>query len=268
MAHQDDRLLVCDRLHIRYDGDDVLRDIDLSIMAGEMIGVIGPNGSGKSTLLRALSGVLAPSAGRVLLAGGDVQRMRPRHRAHLVGVVHQHSTATFAFTVWDVVSMGRHAHLSPLKGLGPDDRQAVEWAMQQTDCVQLADRLVTELSGGELQRVIIARALAQQPQTLLLDEPTNHLDINHQLEIGRLLSALNRERGMTIVWVSHDVNLASEFCERIIMLRRGEILTQGPPGEVITQDWLSKLYGVPIPVLPNMLSGRPQVVLVGKGARA
>lgn len=252
---------VCSGVSAAYDGAQVLRNVDLSIASGEMLGVIGPNGSGKSTLLRVLSGALPPVCGGAMVAGRDILRLRARERAKLVGVVGQETALTFAFPVWDLVAMGRHAHLAPLSGLTAHDRDVVRWALERTDCLHLRQRLITELSGGELQRVIIARALAQEPRALLLDEPTSQLDLNHQLEIGCLLRDLNRERGMTIVWVSHELNLAAEFCERIVMVADGGVIADGPPEHVITEELLRRLYGVAVPVIPNPRSGRPHVLL-------
>lgn len=254
----------CRDLHMAYDGVEVLSGVSLSLYSGDFVGIIGPNGSGKSTLLRGLSGALHPASGQVLLAGRPVHRMRARDRARLVGVVQQHSPLSFAFSVRDMVAMGRHAHLGLMQGLGSHDREAVAWALERTDCAELADRPVTELSGGELQRVVIARALAQEPRALLLDEPTNHLDINHQLEIGRLLLSLNSERGMTVIWVSHDLNLAAEFCRRIVLVSEGFIVGDGAPEDVITEDRLTELYGTRVPVRKNPLTGRPHVVLTAQ----
>ena len=268
MPGSDGAFFLCQDAHAAYDGVEVLRGVDLSIRAGEMVGVIGPNGSGKSTLLRLLAGTLAPTSGRVSVLGREAHELRPRDRARLVGVVQQQSAPVFAFSVWDVVAMGRHAHPAALQGLTPHDRDAVRWALEAADCTHLRERLVTELSGGELQRVVIARALAQEPQALLLDEPTNHLDINHQVDIGRLVGELNKTRGMTVVWVSHDLNLAAEFCRRIVAVGEGRVAADGTPGEVITGDMLNALYGVRVPVLTNAITGRPQVVLVGGGEGA
>lgn len=261
MTVPDPPFFECRDLRMAYDGVEVLSGVSLAVRPGELVGIIGPNGSGKSTLLRGLSGALPPVSGQVFLTGHPLHRMRARDRARLVGVVQQQSTLSFAFTVRDVVAMGRHAHLGLMQGLGSHDREAVAWALDRTDCSALADRPVTELSGGELQRVVIARALAQEPRALLLDEPTNHLDVNHQLEIGRLLISLNSERGMTVIWVSHDLNLAAEFCRRIILVSEGFIVGDGPPEDVITEDRLTELYGAWVPVRANPLTGRPQVVL-------
>ena len=255
----------CEDVRVAYDGADVLRGVTLRIEPGEIVGVIGPNGSGKSTLLRTLSGTLQPAAGRALLRGKDIRLMKAPDRARVIGVVQQQSAAAFAFTVRDVVAMGRHSHVGLLKAMTEADLEAVDWALERTDCTALEDRPVTELSGGELQRVVIARALAQQPEALLLDEPTNHLDINHQLEIGELLVSLNRDRGMTIVWVSHDLNLAAEFCRRIVVLSAGRVAADGPPEKVITGELLDRVYGVDLPVNTNPVTGRPHVLLAARG---
>lgn len=260
--------LECQDIRAAYDGAEVLHGISLRIGAGEMVGIIGPNGSGKSTLLRVLAGVLPPVTGKVAIDGRDVFRLRARDRARRIGVVGQQTAVTFAFPVWDLVAMGRHPHLRPLKGLTSHDRDVVRWALERTDILPLADRLVTELSGGELQRVTIARALAQEPDALLLDEPTSQLDINHQLEIGELLLSLNQERGLTTVWVSHDLNLASEFCRRIVMVGEGLMAADGPPAEVITEELLARLYGVNVAVMPNPLTGRPHVLLAAESSLA
>ncbi len=254
-------VLRAEGLYAAYDGTQVLCDVNLSVGVGAMLGIIGPNGSGKSTLLRCFAGTLKPTAGRVLLFDTDVATIPVRQRARLVAVVPQHTTTSFAFTVWDTVAMGRHAHLGLMQALTERDIRAVSSALEQTDCIHLADRLITELSGGELQRVIIARALAQEPQVLLLDEPTSHLDINHQLDIAALLGALNADRRLTVLWVTHDLNLASEFCERIVLLSNGHVAADGDPLEVITQRQLAAVYNTELTVMTNPLSGRPQVVI-------
>jgi iron complex transport system ATP-binding protein len=247
-------------LHASYGGDEVLHGLDLAVQAGEMVGLLGPNGSGKSTLLRVLSGLLTPSAGRVTLAGGDLHGYSARRRARLIGLV-QYATIPFAFPVVDVVAMGRNPYLGLLESPTARDFAAINSALERTDCLHLRERLVTELSGGELQRVIVARALAQEPRVLLLDEPTAHLDLNHQLEIARMLRQLNAEQGLTVLWVSHDLNLAAEFCGRLLMLHEGRLVADGPPAEVITPEWLASVYGLHLPIVPNPVSGRPQVIV-------
>lgn len=254
-------ILQAGALQASYGGNEVLRALDLTLSAGEMVGLLGPNGSGKSTLLRVLCGLLAPTGGKVALAGAPLASYSALQRARLLGLVPQYATIPFAFSVSDLVAMGRNPYLGLLQSPGARDFAAINAALERTDCLHLRERLVTELSGGELQRVIIARALAQEPRVLLLDEPTAHLDLNHQLDIARLLRQLNREQGLTVLWVSHDLNLAAEFCERLVMLQEGRIVTDGRPGEVLTPQWLAQVYGLQLPVAANPTSGRPQVVI-------
>lgn len=256
-------LLRLQSLRVAYDGHEVLHGLDLQVASGEMVGLLGPNGSGKSTLLRVLAGLLAPASGQIHLSDRPLRQLSSRERARRVALVPQSVLIPFAFPVSDVVAMGRHPHLGLLGAPTPRDFEIIHQALQETDCAHLQDRLVTELSGGELQRVIIARALAQQATLLLLDEPTAHLDINHQLEIARLLGRLNREQGLTVLWVSHDLNLAAEFCQRLVMLHDGRVTADGTPGQVLTPETVERVYGVKLPIHPNPQSGRPQVVLTG-----
>lgn len=250
-------------LRAAYDAREVLHGLDLDIAGGQMVGLLGPNGSGKSTLLRVIAGLLPATAGHVQLGGRELREYGGRARARRIALVPQSVAVPFAFSVFDVVAMGRHPHLGLLSAPKMRDFEVVEQAMAQTDCLELRERLVTELSGGELQRVIIARSLAQEPELLLLDEPTTHLDLNHQLDIARLLRQLNREHGLTVVWVSHDVNLAAEFCERLVMLQGGAIVADGSPEAVVTTEVIERVYGLRAPVNPNPLSGRPQIILSG-----
>lgn len=256
-------LLRLQDLRVAYDGREVLHGLDLQVAPGEMVGLLGPNGSGKSTLLRVLAGLLTPSAGNIQLSGRPLRQFSSRERARRVALVPQSVLIPFAFPVFDVVAMGRHPHLGLLGAPTPRDFEIIHQALGETDCAHVQDRPVTELSGGELQRVIIARALAQQASLLLLDEPTAHLDINHQLDIARLLGRLNREQGLTVLWVSHDLNLAAEFCQRLVMLQDGQIVADGAPEEVVTTEIVERVYGVRLPVHANPQSGRPQVVLIG-----
>lgn len=243
-----------------YGGRPVLRELTLSVRRGELVGVIGPNGSGKSTLLKTLSGWLPVQSGQALVEGLPVGSYSASERARRVAVVAQHLEPTFAFSVWDLVTMGRYAHQGPFRAPTETDRAVVERSLERTGCTHLRNRLITELSGGELQRVIIARALAQQSPILLLDEPTSHLDLQHQLRIARLLRDLHQQEGLTVLWVSHDLNLASEFCDRLILLNQGRIEADGPPEAVVIESLLWTAYEVEAPVQPNPLSGRPHVL--------
>lgn len=248
-------------LHAAYDGADVLQGVDLALRTGEMISLLGPNGSGKSTLLRVLAGLLPARLGKVQLLGRDLRAYAPRERARMVGLVPQYATIPFAFSVYDVVAMGRHPYVGLLGAPGAHDREAVGLALDMADIAHLRERLVTELSGGEFQRVLIARALAQEPRLLLLDEPTAHLDLNHQVEIAALMRRLNCEQGLTVLWVSHDMNLSSEYCDRLVMLKEGRVIADGPPDETVTTPQLREVYGMDFAVAPSPVSGRPQVVL-------
>jgi len=254
-----------------YDGREVLHGLDVEICLGEFVGVLGPNGSGKSTLLRAITGVLPLSAGEVDLFGGPVSRANRREIARRVGVVPQAALIPFEFTVREVVAMGRTPHIARLHGESEADRAAIEAALERTDTSGLAERLMSELSGGESQRVTIARALAQEPELLLLDEPTAFLDLNHQIEVFELLRRLNRDDGLTVVSVSHDLNLAALYCDRIILLRDGRIVDEGTPGAVLTVDRIAEVYGAEVLVDEATPSGRPRVTLLrspkGDGAQ-
>jgi iron complex transport system ATP-binding protein len=246
-----------------YDGREVLRGLDLRVERGEFLGVLGPNGSGKSTLLRALTGVLPLGTGEVSLLGLRVRRSSRRAIAQRVGVVPQAAGVPFEFTVREVVAMGRTPHITRLHGESDHDRQAIEAALVRTDTADLRDRLVSELSGGEAQRVIIARALAQEPELLLLDEPTAFLDLSHQMEVFELLRRLNREAALTVLCVSHDVSLAAAYCDRLVLLRAGMIAADGPPDAVVTADLIRAVYGAEVLVDHDTPCGRPRVTLPG-----
>jgi len=231
-----------------YDGRDVLHGVTIAVARGEFVGLIGPNGSGKSTLLRALTGILPLRAGAVMLAGQPLASYSRRQIAQRVAVVPQVSGSIFSFTVEDYVLMGRTPHLGRFQAQGPDDLHVAWQAMELADLTDLATRPVTELSGGELQRATLARAFAQQTDILLLDEPTAFLDINHQHEIFELLSRFNQEEQKTIVCVSHDLNLAAQYCQRLIVLSDGRVYPQGSPRTVITAEMIAQVYHAEVQV--------------------
>jgi iron complex transport system ATP-binding protein len=246
-----------------YPGTPVLEDIDLQLEAGGFLGLIGPNGSGKSTLLRVLAGILKPWSGCVRLDGSDVGGVSRRQMARTIAVVPQETVSPFAFTVGEIVAMGRHPYISRFGGLDADDVRAVAEALERTDTANLTSRSILELSGGERQRVVIARALAQQPRLLLLDEPTNHLDINHQVEVLDLLYDLNRNDGLAIVFVTHDLNAAAEYTDHVVLLTPGgRIHAAGAPGEVITVDHVEAVYDVRVAVVES--AGRPRITPVSR----
>ncbi|MCL6615224.1 MAG: bifunctional adenosylcobinamide kinase/adenosylcobinamide-phosphate guanylyltransferase, partial [Firmicutes bacterium] len=247
-------------LSFSYDGAEILCGLFFGLKKGDFTGLIGPNGAGKTTLLRCLTKLLAPKAGSITLLGQDLLRLSPREIAQKVGVVPQIWHAEFAFTVEEVVLMGRLPYLRRFQGETVADRAAAEEAMAQTGILHLAGRAITTLSGGELQRVIIAQALAQSPAVLLLDEPTSHLDLKHQLEITGLIKEIAQRRGMSVFAVFHDLNLAARCCDRLLLMAGGKILADGPPVEVLTPENLVEAYGVEVKVVPEPGSGLPLVV--------
>ncbi len=255
------------------ENDWALKELSCEIRAGEVFGVIGPNGSGKSSLLKLLARLLTPHEGRAELFGENLAGMRQDAVARMVALVPQESQQVFPFTIAEVVLMGRfphHQHRWNLGGLGwetSEDIKLAEEAMVDMDISHLAHRPITDVSGGERQRAIIARALTQQPRVLLLDEPTAFLDLNHQLEICRILRRLNDERGLTVVLVSHDLNLASQYCDRLMLLREGRQYSIGVPEEVIRYDLLETVYGCTVLVDRHPISGLPRVTLPGRDRR-
>ncbi len=241
----------------------VLNDIDLAIQPGELVGVIGPNGSGKSTLIKCLSRVLSPQRGRIWLDGRELSSLTAQQIARHIAVVPQAVELPPGFTAFEIVMMGRVPHLAWWQNETVRDREIARAAMEATQTWTLADRLVNHLSGGERQRVVIARALAQEPQILLLDEPTAHLDIKHQIEVMELVRCLNRERGLAVLIVSHDLNLAAQYCSRLVLFKDGRIYTSGSPRQVIAPDILREVYGVNLLVLPHPHTQQPMAVVSG-----
>jgi len=246
-----------------YDGGVVLEGINLRLARGEFVGLIGPNGSGKTTLLRGLTGVLRPLEGDVVLEGRSLRSYPRREVARRLAVVPQMAPAPFEFTVREIVQMGRTPHLGRLQGERAVDREAVRRALELTETAAFADRPATELSGGELQRVVIARGLAQESPIMLLDEPVAFLDINHQAQIFDLLARLNAEEGRSILCVSHDLNLASEYCQRLVLLSGGRHITDGPPEQVLTEERIQGVYGCRV-VVDQGPGGHPRVTLLSE----
>lgn len=221
----------------------VLKGVDLAVPAGTFLGIVGPNGVGKSTLLSLISGVLAPAAGTVELYGRPITGWKRGDIARTVAVVPQSESWSFPFRVSEVVLMGRTPYLKgPLALEGPEDIAAAKQALDAVGLGDLACRPLDHLSGGERQMVLVARALAQEPDLLLLDEPTASLDLAHQQQIFRLLKQLNATRGLTIVVVTHDLNLAALYCDRLAVLHEGRIAAEGPPDEIMQAPFLGGIY--------------------------
>jgi iron complex transport system ATP-binding protein len=247
----------------------VLKDLAFQVREGEILGVIGPNGSGKTSLLKLLARVLRPVEGMVRLFWRELAGLSQDEVARTVALVPQESQLLFPFTITEMVLMGRFPHqrgrgLAGFGWEGAEDLRLAQEAMRETDVAHLAHRLVTDVSGGERQRAVIARALTQEPKILLLDEPTAFLDLQHQLEICAILRRLNKERGLTIILVSHDLNLASQYCDRLMLLDNGRVFRLGRPEEVIQPDVLETVYRCRVLVDPHPVSGLPRVTLPGR----
>ena len=223
--------LQIDDLTVTVDGRELVHRLNLTAPSGEVVGLVGPNGSGKSTALRCVYRALQPSAGAVRIGGDDVWQLPLRESAQRTAALTQEGGADFDFTVAEVVALGRTPHTRGNAPLSEPERALCRRAMQQTDVLHLEGRGVLTLSGGEKQRVLIARALVQQPRVLVLDEPTNHLDLRHQVQLLRHL----RRCGLTVVVVLHDLNLAAAVCDRIGVLAEGRLVASGTPGEVFTE---------------------------------
>ena len=230
----------------RYDEKEVLKNISFSVPEKGFVGIIGPNGSGKSTLIKILSRGMKPSAGNVYYREEDIFKLNTKFVASKIAIVPQDEASIFPFTVFETVLMGRAPYIKRFSWETREDVEIAESAMKLADVKNLRDRNIDELSGGERQRVIIARALAQMPKGLLLDEPTSHLDINHQYDILELIRKLNENAGITVIMISHDINLASKYCKELVMLKNGRIFVQGPAKKVVTKKIIKEVYGVDV----------------------
>ena len=238
------RLLQANSVSFAYDATRVLDDLTMAVDRGEVVGLLGPNGSGKTTLLRVLAGMLRPDRGEVRLDGRAISSMPRREIARRLAVVPQETHLAFEYSVLEMVLMGRHPHLGPFELEGAHDLAIAKEALWATGTARLEHRPFSTLSGGEKQRVMIASALAQSADLLLLDEPTASLDLRYQLDTAALLTTLNRERGVTIVLSTHDLNYAASLCRTLVLLRNGRILDSGKTASVLTRESIVALYDV------------------------
>jgi len=253
-------IICASRVCFDYGSQPVLSGISLDICAGERVAVLGPNGAGKTTLLKLLSGAQSPGSGSIFLEGRKLHAVPRPELARKIAVVPQDLTIPFAFTAREIVELGRTPHWGLLRGFRSHDRRAVEQAMQLTDTTEIGGRIINELSGGERQRVIIAMALAQEPEILLLDEPTHLLDITRQAEILDLITELNCSRGITVVAAIHDLNLAGRYFNHLVILHRGAVLAEGKPEAVLCADLVEEAYGRPVEIVRTG-NGRAPIVL-------
>ncbi len=241
-----------------------LDGVSMEVPEGMLYAVLGPNGSGKSTLMRALLGVLHPRSGDAIIGGKSTAEWSRKALARTVGAVAQNEHLAFPISVRDFVGMGRYPHLGPLRAEGERDRDAVDGALERCDVTKLAGRDVNTLSGGELQRVRIARALAQEPSALVLDEPTASLDVRHEMSIFQLLRA-SADMGMTVLLITHHINLAARFADRLLLLSEGRVAAEGRVEEVIREETLESVYRWPLAVRVDTVTGSPQVTPLAGG---
>jgi iron complex transport system ATP-binding protein len=247
-------------LTVHYAARPVLQDVTLDVKPGEVVALAGPNGAGKTTLIRAISGVLKPQTGTVSVDERDLASLPAARRARFLAVVPQARNLPPAFTVWQTVLLGRTPYLGWLGQPGEGDRQRVRWAMERTHTFELADRRVEQLSGGEQQRVLLARALAQECPILLLDEPTAHLDLQYQVGLLNLIRELAGEQKLAVLMALHDLNLAALYANRVALLVEGHLFALGAPQEVLTPEALQAVYKVPVRVIPHPEYGTPLVL--------
>ena len=258
--------IVVDNLGVRLGDAQILNGVSLEVGSGEFLTVIGPNGAGKSTLLRCLDGILAPSSGRILIDGSSIGDCSRRELARKLSYVPQPDAGSLDFTVRSYVEMGRYPHLGAWAALTGGDELAVSDAMELTEVSGLADRVMASLSGGERQRVSIAAALAQGGSVLLLDEPTSFLDYRHQVQILDMLDRLHRERGLTVVAVTHDLNSMVAFSDTVLALVNGRTAFFGTPSEVLSEENLGSIYGAGFRLVPGGYDGLPLVVPARNGS--
>ncbi|MFH0771608.1 MAG: ABC transporter ATP-binding protein [Candidatus Omnitrophota bacterium] len=235
---------------------------------GEFVGVIGPNGAGKSTLLKTMSRSIHPKKGDVLFEGKDIFKLPRKEFARSIAFVGQDTAVTFAFTALEIALMGRFPYLRAFQSESEKDLSAVRRALRITDCEDFLDRDINQLSAGERQRIFIAKALAQEPRLILLDEPTSHLDISHQIQIMDILKDLSEKDGICVVSVFHDLNLASEYCDKLLLVKDGRIYAQGRPSEVLRYEILEDVYKTVVIVQENPFSKKPYILLAPRAGRA
>ena len=255
-----DKILKVEKISFKYDRKNVLNDISFTLEVGDFVGILGPNGCGKTTLLKNINRWLKPDQGTVYIDGSNIFQLSVKDLAKRVATVPQDTSLDVSFRVEQVVSMGRNPHLGSFERERRRDICVVEDAMKTMDVLHLRDKLINQLSGGERQRVLIARALAQEPTLQLLDEPTSHIDINYQWELLELLKNLCTKKSLTILVVLHDINLASMFCNKVILLKEHRIFKTGTLNEVITEQNIKEVFNMNVRV--EYPEGRKQPVII------
>ncbi len=253
-------MLRIEKLSVSYGTRRVLHNVSLEVETGEVFVLIGPNGAGKSTLVRAASGVIPLLGGKIRTNGDDLAALPPMQRARYLAVVPQAVALPPAFTVWETVLMGRTPYLNFLGQASTKDDEIIRTALQKVDALDLSERRVGELSGGEQQRVLLARALAQSTPILLLDEPTSNLDLHYQVSLMETVRQLARRDNLAVLIALHDLNLAARYADRVALLVQGKIKAVGAPRQVLTPDLISTAYHLPVQVVPHPFAGVPLVL--------
>ena len=259
--------LAAEHVTLGYGAAPVVSDLSTQVPDGRVSVIVGANACGKSTLLRGMARLLRPASGTVLLDGQAIATLPSRQVARTLGLLPQNPVTPEGVGVVDLVGRGRHPHQGAFRRWSREDEEVVARALELTDTLELADRLVDELSGGQRQRVWIAMALAQQTDLLLLDEPTTYLDVAHQVEVLDLLHDLNEAHGTTVVMVLHDLNLAARYADHLVAMRAGRIVAEGPPREVITEDCVREVFGMECRVIDDPVTATPMVIPLGRRSR-
>ena len=255
-----DNILELKDISFGYQNSLVIDNVSFKVKKGEFIGLIGPNGAGKSTLFKTLLGILKPNSGEVLYGGKTIESLGFKERAKKMAFLPQIFELKFSYTVEDFIAMGRFPYQDGLSVYSNEDLKLVEEVIQRFLLTEIRKRRIDELSGGELQRVLFAQSIAQNPEVLLLDEPTTHLDIGHQFEIMNILSRLNKE-GLTVIAILHDLNISAEFCDRIILMNKGIVVRDGEPSSVMDYNVIEDVYKAKVVIKKNPYSGKPFLIL-------
>jgi iron complex transport system ATP-binding protein len=249
------------RISLSYGPSVILQDVDIQVPAGEVIGIIGPNGSGKSTLLRVLTGVAAPNSGKISINGRALSSYSRKELACFMAVLQQDALPQVSFTVREVVEMGRYPFQNWLGMESEDPTELIDGIMERLEITVFAERTLEQLSGGERQRVALGKAMAQQPKLLLLDEPTTYLDIGYQIQMMDYVRSWQEESGLTVIAVLHDLNLAAQYCDRIVVMKEGRIVRVGSPDDVVSSELITDVYRTEPVVLPHPVNQQPQILL-------
>lgn len=257
-------ILEVNNLFFGYSRTPVVKDLNFNIEKGSFVAIAGPNGSGKTTLFRLITGFHKPARGEIIYNSKNIFQMTRKEIAREIAVLPQLFYITFPYSVIEFVTMGRYPHLKTFHGPLKIDIEIAEKSLNNAGINYLKHRKVSELSGGELQKVLVAQALAQQPKLFLLDEPTSHLDINHQIEILNLLNKLNKETNLTIIIILHDLNLIGEYCSEVMLMKDGEIYQKGKPETVLTYQNIEYVFNTVVVVQESPVSKKPHVFLVKK----